>query len=195
MPYIGEVKNGKKLGYKNKKRYTWLGCIDCGEGRWVHVEINGNPRNLRCRDCSRKQFGITERGENHPCWKGGKVFTVDGYYAIQVPNDDFFYPMVGHRDKYGGYVLEHRLIMAKHLGRCLQSGEIIHHKNGIKTDNQLENLILQSRKTHPMGYGEAFQDGYAKGLIDGEKIQIEELKQEIRLLRLQISQIQGVEIS
>lgn len=73
-------------------------------------------------------------GKNNPKWKGGKRNNGHGYIWIYCPDHPY-------KTKHNN-VLEHRLVMEKHLGRYLSPTEIVHHKNGIKNDNRIENLEL-----------------------------------------------------
>jgi HNH endonuclease len=78
-------------------------------------------------------------GPGHSHWKGGRQVTTGGYVRIWIAPDDPLAAMGNNR----GFVLEHRLIMARHLARVLKRQETIHHINGIKDDNRLENLELR----------------------------------------------------
>ena len=72
------------------------------------------------------------RGPESPHWRGGRA-TARGYVLIRVH----------HEEGYGkDYVPEHRYVMEKYLGRRLGQQETIHHRNGDKTDNRIENLEL-----------------------------------------------------
>lgn len=128
MPKLGNIKKSK---YYHK--FIWVACIDCGKERWVHL-LKGKPVSIRCNSCATKQ----RKGSKNNNWRGGRRKDGKGYIYIVINSTNFFASMRSNR----GYVFEHRLIMAQHLGRCLTSNEIVHHINGIKDDNRIENLQL-----------------------------------------------------
>jgi DNA invertase Pin-like site-specific DNA recombinase len=80
-------------------------------------------------------------GERHGNWKGGRIQMGD-YRAVRVERDHPLSAMcIGN-----GYIPEHRLVMAESLGRPLEAYETVHHINGDKMDNRLENLQLRVGK-------------------------------------------------
>lgn len=86
------------------------------------------------------KHGHNFRGEGNRQWKGGRAMSSQGYAMVRAPGHD--------NARQNGYVLEHRLVMSNHLGRPLDDNEIVHHINGIKTDNRIENLAITHRPDH-----------------------------------------------
>ena len=72
--------------------------------------------------------------EKHYNWKGGKTITHNGYILVKMPKHPSAFVT--------GYVLEHRIVMEKHIGRFLKRNELVHHRNCIKHDNRIENLEI-----------------------------------------------------
>jgi len=177
MSQLGDIKRITSVytGYKAVKKFIWQACVDCGKERWIPFSRFKRGKALRCGSCAAIIARATlphKRGAEHPNWKGGR-YVVKGQYRnyieIWVSPDDFFHSMADQRN----YVPEHRLVMAKHLGRCLQSWELVHHKGirytGIenKQDNLIDNLELTTNGQHTIAHHRGYKDGYTKGYKEG----------------------------
>lgn len=139
--------------YKEFDQYIanpqWLNeqYVLLGKTTWDIAKDIGCSQNLVLQRL--KRFGIPRRksgfgskpcfAENHPRWKGGRRITKDGYVLVMVRENGRLL---------GKYVLEHRLVMEKHLNRPLKSGEIIHHINEDRSDNRIKNLVLVTPAAH-----------------------------------------------
>ncbi len=78
------------------------------------------------------------RGEKSDKWRGG--ITIDrGYVKIYVPT---------HPKQNRNYVKRSRLEMEKKIGRFLESWEFVHHINGIRNDDRIENLMMTTLAEH-----------------------------------------------
>lgn len=122
-------------GKRSKNGEIYYKCLcDCGKEKAVKSSYLTNKWTRSC-GCLAKN----NRGENHYAWKG---FTLKrGYKYIKKDH-----PNMTKK----GYVAEHIYVMSEHIGRPLKKEETVHHKNGIKDDNRIENLELWASR-HPPG--------------------------------------------
>ena len=112
-------------------RRTWveLACTNCGKLlRRRKIERKGYKSafcDKKC-ECEYRSFGdnLERKGR----------YNDQGYKSVKVN---------------GKYVGEHRLIMSDFIGRKLKRHEIVHHLNGIRDDNRIENLCIVTNYTHP----------------------------------------------
>ncbi len=126
------------LSRNEAARYVWknhkhpyigkIGVLSHNYGRKISDETREKMKPIW------KELGERQRR------KDGRKLHMDGYWLVYCPD----HPMADRT----GYVLEHRLLMEQHIGRYLSSDEIVHHINGDKRDNRIENLEVLNREEH-----------------------------------------------
>lgn len=107
--------------------------VTCYCGNQFEQRKDGRPKTCS-RSCARKlDWKSRERKDRLP--------GPNGYVWRRVTSD---YPgAVLRGGRQSAYILEHRYVMQEHLGRPLKESETVHHKNGDRADNRLENLELR----------------------------------------------------
>lgn len=109
-------------------RYAEIPCAQCGNKFRTRHESE---------TCSKRCMALY-RWKNTPTskrWRVKEGTTKEGYKMIHVPES-------------GRLVYEHRYVIEKSIGRNLESSEQVHHRNGNKLDNRLENLVIITRADH-----------------------------------------------
>lgn len=126
---------------KSRRVPKWDCRCDCGNTK---VATGQYLRSGHTTHCGCQHW---HQGSEHYNWRGG-VWMSEGYRKMYV-EDASKVREGGLRGRNRHMVPEHNLIMSRHLGRPLKKGETVHHKNGNRSDNRIENLELWSKRHVP----------------------------------------------
>lgn len=114
-------------------------------GSWAKALLASGliPKGPSISEKCRNRSIAARRGRAGGNNQGGRIKDSFGYVLLWKP---------GHPNAKAGrgksYVYEHRFVMSEHLGRPLEKWEYVHHRNGIKDDNRIENLEILTKKNH-----------------------------------------------
>lgn len=107
-------------------------CDFCGKEFKTYACYD--KRNRTHRFCSKPcEYKFNNYNNTRDSWRGGHIGKTTGYIYIKIDGKD---------------IGEHILVAEKTIGRRLYADEVVHHINGIKTDNRPENLQVMTNSEH-----------------------------------------------
>ena len=119
-----KISKGLKRAYKEGRRKTF---VSEETRRKISRSLTGKKHSKETIEKRNKKIS----GKNNYNWKGGKSKNLAGYIVVNRTKE-----------------YEHRIIVEKYLKRKLTSDEQVHHLNGIKDDNRINNLVVVDKKDH-----------------------------------------------
>jgi hypothetical protein len=134
-------------------------CVDCNK-EIIAVKFNKSVSETRCRSCgqSRSWAKRNQSGINHYNWKGGEK-NVKGYIYVLFPKHK-------HANVNGSVQRSH-LIWEQFTGYYPQNHEVIHHVDGNKLNDVIENLRIMTRSEHSRMHNTGNNYGYKHGRYVG----------------------------
>jgi len=128
-------------------------------GNWTNfmVACGKTPRKSKISEAAMKNSILARTGKTGGNNRGGRIIDRFGYVQVWAKDHP--------NCKSSGYVHEHRIVMSKHLGRPLLKGENIHHINGDRSDNRIENLELWTTQ-QPSGQRVEDKISWAKDFLE-----------------------------
>ena len=129
-----EFTKGQRPHNAGRRQWLDLTCQnpDCAK---PYRKVKGSVYGLKY--CSRACAVVMRTGDKHVNWQGGRWIAHDGYVRVKCP-------------RRGKYYYEHVVVAEAALGRQLRPGEIVHHLNADKQDNDRRNLLVCTNGYHRM---------------------------------------------
>jgi hypothetical protein len=124
----------KEVGRSKDGCALWECHCDCGTIRDRTTNALKSGLSKSC-GCLTKEKARQRHGPLHPSYTNGRT-NKEGYVML---SDKRGHPNASKR----GRILEHTLVMSEFIGRPIRPEEEVHHKNGIRNDNRIENLELR----------------------------------------------------